>query len=1026
MLDQMDVTGQINTNPIGQALMRQSRYNVGKQRFLPPSNEMPANKIRYFLLILAATLAQVWLQGLMLNGQATFTDSPTSEINSPVTDVENDTKKKRQSNSVVGSADSDEVHKLIEQLGSSSFAERQFATEQLWRFGPIVVKSLQKALSHPDPEVVKRVRSMLDVMEVGVDSSTPRSTALMVLYFKNGEPEVRAQIIQNLERQQNYQLVFDLLNDLKNPDDQRELYEDEIELDRTVYRLALQGKWETLDKILTHDIPWKFDHQLCIFYSILQNKFDDKIEALRERITGYESEHPQVTPQPRVADQAPPNSTPGDEAAKTARDQYQRDLLQITRMLRIANKRSDAFIYARKISDPAQRLRLINGMDMESGNWAAVADRLVLKQDKVAGDDETVLARLPQIALAHYFAGNNVEYKIAIDQLTEMAKQPAANDDSDPESELVDVLLATLNWQEAEKHLNLKPRNRVFQLYVFLQRNEDALQAVGLTDQINQRLIWFQRLTNQLDSIFKQYARATGKKGINRTLHKQIGIPTIDEDKVDAKAATIFDLGVTAASHLGSLGFTDEAVFHLRAIADTITQTSPGSYEKRAEILSVLIDLGAYEEAWNLLEDRFQENEYLDAFRVMFPYKYSNFQFWFLNLKDGYPDLLQRARYVARIVNSPLQQESGPLDLKSVFSLVDSTLSNSSSTKRSGTNYQFAMTLFYNGDSEASRRYLKAAARDGSYYAETRLADIAMEVGDYELALELYERLWRRSASATATTYSARAAAECFEILGDPEKSRQRKLIAYGAWLESYRTDQVVDQFERNKKIRWLEPVLNVSVHGTKGSLLTNEYYRQALAASQEEDSPRQAANNLRVELFNRFASTRSSNSLSIANTAGRVQLNLAVAELKSGNVDQAYLLLKDFDKFRPGDPEIGENLIPLFDELGETRKANNLFQGVADYYVATLIRYPESPLHHNNYAWFCASSKRRLDYSQYHSGIAVSLRPNNSSYLDTLAELKFLNGDPETAKELSRKCLQIQPSKRHYLRQFLRFGGKL
>ena len=95
------------------------------------------------------------------------------------------------------------------------------------------------------------------------------------------------------------------------------------------------------------------------------------------------------------------------------------------------------------------------------------------------------------------------------------------------------------------------------------------------TDDLDQRLVWFQRLTKQLESIFKQYSRAVSDRGIHR-FNKRIGLPAIEDDKIEAKAASVFDLGVMVASHLGSLGFTDEAIFHLRRL---LTQSDKPTLE---------------------------------------------------------------------------------------------------------------------------------------------------------------------------------------------------------------------------------------------------------------------------------------------------------------------------------------------------------------------------------------------------------------------------------------------------------------
>ena len=187
-----------------------------------------------------------------LRAQSPDASTQTLLSNDAEPDIDRDSSSNRPENQPAA----DKVAQLIGQLRSPSFSERQFATEQLWQMGRSVIHRLEEVQNDPDPEVAKRIKGLIEAMRHGVDASTPKSTAMMILYFKNGESEVREQIIRNLELQNNYELVFELIDSLENKDLQRQLYNEEIELDSTVFRLALLEKWQTLDAILTHDLAW--------------------------------------------------------------------------------------------------------------------------------------------------------------------------------------------------------------------------------------------------------------------------------------------------------------------------------------------------------------------------------------------------------------------------------------------------------------------------------------------------------------------------------------------------------------------------------------------------------------------------------------------------------------------------------------------------------------------------------------------------------------------------------------------------
>ena len=95
----------------------------------------------------------------------------------------------------------------------------------------------------------------------------------------------------------------------------------------------------------------------------------------------------------------------------------------------------------------------------------------------------------------------------------------------------------------------------------------------------------------------------------------------------------------------------------------------------------------------------------------------------------------------------------------------------------------------------------------------------------------------------------------------------------------------------------------------------------------------------------------------------------------------------------------------------------------IADQYLTILQQYPDSVLHHNNYAWMCSRCGRRLSDSLAHAERAVQLEPDNTSYLDTLAEAAFRNGDTKRATGLADRCILLNPFKPVYREQRRRFA---
>ncbi|GIW79983.1 MAG: hypothetical protein KatS3mg105_1790 [Gemmatales bacterium] len=66
-------------------------------------------------------------------------------------------------------ADAATIKKLIEQLGSESFAERQAAAEKLEKIGVPALEALRKAVEHPDIEVKRRATELVAKIEKHVE-----------------------------------------------------------------------------------------------------------------------------------------------------------------------------------------------------------------------------------------------------------------------------------------------------------------------------------------------------------------------------------------------------------------------------------------------------------------------------------------------------------------------------------------------------------------------------------------------------------------------------------------------------------------------------------------------------------------------------------------------------------------------------------------------------------------------------------------------------------------------------------------
>ena len=87
------------------------------------------------------------------------------------------------------------------------------------------------------------------------------------------------------------------------------------------------------------------------------------------------------------------------------------------------------------------------------------------------------------------------------------------------------------------------------------------------------------------------------------------------------------------------------------------------------------------------------------------------------------------------------------------------------------------------------------------------------------------------------------------------------------------------------------------------------------------------------------------------------------------------------------------------------------------------LIEAPDHPMYNNDIAWLCARSGRKPEEAAKWAERAVELAPNESAYLDTLAEARFRSGRVQEAIELETRALSLQPDEDVFMsRQLARF----
>ncbi|HYT90187.1 MAG TPA: tetratricopeptide repeat protein, partial [Gemmataceae bacterium] len=142
---------------------------------------------------------------------------------------------------------------------------------------------------------------------------------------------------------------------------------------------------------------------------------------------------------------------------------------------------------------------------------------------------------------------------------------------------------------------------------------------------------------------------------------------------------------------------------------------------------------------------------------------------------------------------------------------------------------------------------------------------------------------------------------------------------------------------------------------------------------------------------------------------------------LAAGDTAGAWKEIETALSLLPGDAELPITLVPELLKRGEKRRADELFERVAELYERQCKEYPRDGGAHNAFAWLAARCRRQLDRAMGHAQEAVRLAPDSAGYLDTLAEVHFQRGEQAEALRLMRRCVELAPAREYYRRQLKR-----
>ncbi|MES2660670.1 MAG: hypothetical protein V4689_18740 [Verrucomicrobiota bacterium] len=145
--------------------------------------------------------------------------------------------------------------------------------------------------------------------------------------------------------------------------------------------------------------------------------------------------------------------------------------------------------------------------------------------------------------------------------------------------------------------------------------------------------------------------------------------------------------------------------------------------------------------------------------------------------------------------------------------------------------------------------------------------------------------------------------------------------------------------------------------------------------------------------------------------TKYRLQSDLgrALANLKEDRAGSLALLEHCYQMF-PGDGTLADYFFPSLRKAGLIKEHDAWFKTSWDRMNAVVAKFPGSSNTLNTTGWLAARAMRNLDEAEELLERALALKPDESSYLDTMAEIHFGRGNRAKALEWSTRAVNFNP----------------
>jgi tetratricopeptide (TPR) repeat protein len=147
--------------------------------------------------------------------------------------------------------------------------------------------------------------------------------------------------------------------------------------------------------------------------------------------------------------------------------------------------------------------------------------------------------------------------------------------------------------------------------------------------------------------------------------------------------------------------------------------------------------------------------------------------------------------------------------------------------------------------------------------------------------------------------------------------------------------------------------------------------------------------------------------------TYAKARLNADLAKALAvlpENRERAISLLEGIHRNFATDGILADDFFPLLRKAGLNAELTQWFGESWEKIAAVIERFPDSDNTRNTAAWLASRAGKKLQEAEKHLKAALDRNPGQAAYLDTMAEVRFAQGDRKGAVKWSDKSLLFYP----------------